>query len=56
MDNAYILDQRDHIVEVCGEWDRFALENAGESACASAVIGQPLFKGIAGDAASSCGV
>lgn len=47
----YWLDHASHIVGVDGPWDRFALENEGEAACAERVIGQPLLHFVSGDEA-----
>jgi hypothetical protein len=46
---AYVVDRRDRIVEVDGDWDRFALENGGEGACARHVVGARLVDAIDGD-------
>ena len=46
----YRLDRTDRIVEVGGEWDRFAEENGGSDVVANRIIGTPLFKHVAGEA------
>jgi len=46
---AYTLDRRDRIIAVSPEWDRFALDNDGPSACADQVVGRRLMGAITGD-------
>ncbi len=46
---AYTLDRRDRIIAVSPEWDQFALDNEGRSACADLVVGGRLMDAITGD-------
>lgn len=46
----YRLDRTDRIVEVGGEWYRFAEENDGGDVIAERIIGTPLFKHVSGEA------
>lgn len=46
---GYELDQKDRIVGVSGDWDRFALSNGGEELIHQSVIGHPLRRDISGD-------
>ena len=43
----YWLDANDTIVQVCSDWDRFALQNGGASAVASRVTGKKIWPFIA---------
>ncbi|MCK6404491.1 MAG: hypothetical protein L6Q60_00595 [Rhodocyclaceae bacterium] len=45
----YRLDARDRIVEVGGDWDRFAIDNGAEELVSGAILGMPLRTFIAGD-------
>lgn len=46
---GYRLDARDRIIEVSGEWDRFACDNGAEELAMDSVIGVPLRSFISGD-------
>lgn len=46
---GYRLDTRDRIIEVSGEWDRFACDNGAEELAMDSVIGMPLRSFISGD-------
>lgn len=46
---GYRLDARDRIIEVSGEWDRFACDNGAEELAMDSVIGMPLRRFISGD-------
>ena len=46
---TYVIDAEDRIVSVSEGWDAFAMANDGPAACASHVVGQPLFSSIDGD-------
>ncbi len=45
----YRLDTRDRIIEVSGDWDRFAHDNGADELTSYLVIGVPLRKFISGD-------
>jgi len=45
----YRVDATDRIVELCSDWNRFALGNDGARAMADRVLGRPLFDFITGD-------
>jgi hypothetical protein len=45
----YRLDARDRIIEVGGEWDRFAIDNGADELVSGAIIGMSLRTFIAGD-------
>lgn len=45
----YRLDAKNRIVEVGGDWDRFALENGADDLSSNLVIGLPLHSFISGD-------
>lgn len=45
----YRLDARDRIVEVGGDWDRFAIDNGAEELVSGVILGMPLRTFIAGD-------
>jgi len=47
---AYTLDRHDRIIAVSSEWDQFALNNDGKSACGDRVVGRRLMDAITGDA------
>jgi hypothetical protein len=51
MRTVYVVDRADRIVSVEGDWDSFALENGGATACAAHVVGGRLVDAIAGDPA-----
>ena len=49
MKTFYRLDATDRIIEVGGDWDRFALENDGEAALGEKLEGTDVFASISGD-------
>ena len=49
MQSFYRVDAEDQIIEIGGDWDRFALQNGGENAVSERMIGTRLFDSISGD-------
>ena len=49
MHTWYVLEPNDQIASVGGDWDMFALENGGEDATASCVVGRSIWDFINGD-------
>ncbi|MCG8512491.1 MAG: hypothetical protein MI741_25035 [Rhodospirillales bacterium] len=50
---AYRIDHEDRIQSVSGPWDKFALENDGDSVCAADVQGRPIWDFVTGDITKS---
>ncbi|MEY2632367.1 MAG: hypothetical protein RIR00_1021 [Pseudomonadota bacterium] len=46
---GYQLDKKDRIIDVAGDWDRFALDNGAEELIHDAVIGCSLRSFVSGD-------
>lgn len=49
MRTYYIIDKQNTVVETGGDWDRFAMQNGGETAIGENVLGQSLWDFVTGD-------